>query len=228
MEECTLKPINIDRDIAQLYSNLYIPSNQQQCISVQITLPNNNILITNFALWDTILNVKNYILPLLQPEIKNILQIMFVVYYSHQQFEVSNHILLKDYWNNSSIELFVSIGSHKNIEVTPNSSNGGTQYYVVHPEFKNVLDTNLIMPRHILGYRNTKNGKLYKNTAVQTVTEKADNQNIENTISLAIQTTKTHDTSTEGVVEFGTQTETINDFRRLNIIKELSKHHKIN
>lgn len=228
MEDYALKPINIDKDIAQMYSNLYIPPNQQQCIRVQVTLPNNNILSTNFALWDTILNVKHYILPELQPHIKNILQIKCVVCDSHQQFEVSDHSLLKHYWNNLSVKISISNENHKDIKGTSNSANNKTQYHMVHPKYGNVLDTNLIMPRNTLGYRNKKNAKLYMNTTVQTVPEKTGSQNIENKISLAIQTTQTRDASTDGVVEFGTQTETINDLRRLNGIKELSNYLKIN
>ncbi|VVC38401.1 IQ motif, EF-hand binding site [Cinara cedri] len=221
MDEYALKPIDNDADKAEEYSKLCIPPNQPQCIRVQITLPSNNILSTNFALWDTILDVKHYILPEIQPKIKNIQQIKCVVYNTHQLFEVSNHTLLKHYWNKFPLNILVSIENHEDIKETPNIQNN-TTHHVVHPEYGNILDTNLIMPRRTLGYRNKKNGILYKNATIQTVPENTNNQSIGNKISLAIQTTEKQDTSTDRVIDFGTQTETINVLRRLNVLKELT------
>lgn len=226
--------VNIDKDI-KMYSNLSIPPNQYASIPVQVTLPNNNTLSTNFALSDTILEVKRFILPALQPKIENIQQIKCVMHEEHKVFETNDYTVLKQKWNNSPIQISVSIEHHEDIEKTsnePNDSDTSAQF-IIHPEYGNILDTNAMIPKHVTGYKNKNTGKLYRNTIVQTVSENIDfdSQYYENKMSMAIQTIQTKDATTESIVEFGTQTESMDVLRSLNVIREISKiirhHHKI-
>lgn len=224
-KDSSLNNIEIDKGIIKMYSDLCIPLNQPDFISVQIIMLNNNNLTVNFALWTTILDVKHFILPILQLKIGNKQQIKCIMYdENHQLFEAGDHTVLKHFWNNCSVKVFVSIESYN--EEIPFGSNVGLE--AIHPEYGNVLDTNASIPKRTVGYRNIKNGKVFKNTHVQTASEPAefDSQNTKTKNSLAIQTTQTQDVSTESVIEFGTQTETINVIQSLNFIRKISNNHK--
>ncbi|XP_025204062.1 uncharacterized protein LOC112600924 [Melanaphis sacchari] len=227
IESTTSKHINIDRN-AKMYSDLSIPPNQYASIPVQVTLPNNNILSTNFALSDTILEVKRFILLALQPKIENIQQIKCVIHEEHKVFEINDYTLLKQKWNNCPIQISVNIKHCEDNEKVINESNASPQS-IIHSKYGNILDTNATMPKCVTGYRNKNTGKLYRNTIVQTVSENIDfdNQYYENKISMAIQTIQTKDASTESIVEFGTQTESMDILRSLNIIREISNYHKL-
>lgn len=211
-------------NIEKMYSNLCILPSQPDSIHVRVTLPNNDILLAYFALWDTILDMKYYILPALQPTIKNIQQIKCVMYDRYQEFEASNHILLKHFWNNNLIQVYI------NIENCYEKTNSVIQNDMVCPDYgNNTLDTNIIMPKKTMGYRNKKTGKLYKNTMTQTVPKISDYNGCsnKNKNSLAIQTFQTSDSTTECVVEFGTQTEIISVLQPLNAIREIGNNHII-
>ncbi|XP_026821928.1 IQ and ubiquitin-like domain-containing protein [Rhopalosiphum maidis] len=221
------KHVNIDRD-SNIYSDLSIPANQYASIPVQVTLPNNNILSTNFALSDTILEVKRFILPALQPKIENIQQIKCVMYEEDKVFETDDYTVLKQKWKNCPIQISVSIEHHENIEKIPNESNTSAQP-LIHPKYGNILDTNATVPKYIIGYKNKNTGKLYRNTTVQTVFENIefDSQYFENKMSMAIQTIQTNDATTESMVEFCTQTESMDVLRSLSVMKEISITNKI-
>jgi len=184
-------------------------------------------MTANFALWDTILDVKYFILPALQPIIINIQQIRFIIYNDQQQSEASDHILLRHFLDKYFIKILINIEHHENIEYTKNILNTTAVTCVNHPEYGNILDTNITIPKPILGYINKKTGKLYKNIKLQTLYyEKSNikNQNNENTNSFAIQTIQTRDATSEVTVEFGTQTETMSVLQSLNIIKQMSNY----
>lgn len=212
-----------DSGIVKISSNLCIPLRQSDYVLVRVTLPNNDTLSINFALWNTILDVKRYILPALRSKIENIQQIRCVLYDGHQDIETNDHTLLKYYWDNCPLQILVNIEHHEDIETTSPAPNTKAQQNAVHPEQGNILDTNRIMPKHALGYRNKKTGKFYKNTMVQTSSKPTDFDR-QNSNSLAIQTTPTRDASTEVLVECGTQTQSINTLRSLNIVREISGH----
>ncbi|XP_060855737.1 IQ and ubiquitin-like domain-containing protein [Metopolophium dirhodum] len=222
IEITTSEHDNIDRD-TKMYSDLCIPPNQYISIPVQVTLPNNNTLSTNFALSDTILDVKRFILPALHPKIKNIQQIKCVMHDGHKVYETNDYTVLKQKWNNCPIQISVSIKHHKDIEKMYEEPKASAQPKI-HPEYGNVLDTNATMPKHTTGYRNKNTGRLYRNTIVQTVYEDIDfnSQYNENTISISIQTIQTKDGNTESVVECGTQTESMDILRSLNVIREIT------
>lgn len=211
-------------NIQKMYSNLCILPNQPDSIHVRVTLPNNDILLAYFALWDTILDMKYYILPALQPTIKNIQQIKCIMNDGCQQAEASNHTLLKHFWNNNFIRV------HINIENCNEKTNSVIQHDKVCPDYgNNTLDTNITISKKTMGYRNKKTGKLYKNTMIQTEPKISD-YNVcsnENKNSLAIQTFQTGDSTTECVVEFGTQTEIISVLQPLNAIREIGNNHMI-
>lgn len=212
-------------NIEKMYSKLCILPNQPDSIHIRVTLPNNDILLAYFALWDTILDMKYYILPALQPTIKNIQQIKCVMYDGCQQFEASNHILLKHFWNNNLIRVYINIEN-----CYEKTNNTAIQNYMVCPDYGNsTLNTNIIMPKKTMGYRNKKTGKLYKNTMTQTVHKISDYNGCsnENKNSLAVQTFQTSDSTTDCVVEFGTQTEIISDLQLLNAIREIGNNHII-
>jgi len=219
-EITTPEHVNIDRD-NKMYSDLCISPNQYVSIPVQVTLPDNNTLSTNFALSDTILEVKRFILPALQPKIENIQQIKCVMHEGQKVYEASDCIVLKQKWNNCPIQISVSIMHHQE----PNTS----AQPILHPEYGNILDTNVTIPKYTTGYRDKKTGKLYRNTIVQTVSENIDydTQYYKNKISMPIQTIQTKNENTESVVEFGTQTQSMDILRSLNIIREISNHHNI-
>lgn len=225
IENSELECSNINNSkIEKMYSNLCILPNQPDSIHVRVTLPNNDILLAYFALWDTILDMKYYILPALQPTIKNIQQIKCVMYDGCQKFEASNHILLKNFWNNNLIRIYI------HIENCYKKTNSVIQNDMVCPDYgNNTLDTNIIMSKKTMGYRNKKTGKLYKNTMTQTVPKISDYSGCsnENKNSLAIQTFQTSDSTTECVVEFGTQTEIISVLQPLNAIREIGNNHII-
>lgn len=217
--------IAIDRRIINMYSDLCIPPNQPDSISVQIIMLNKDNFTVNFALWTTILDVKHYILPILQPKIGNKQQIRCTMYdENHQLFEAGDHTVIKHFWNNCPVKVFVSMESHQ--EELPFGSNA--RHEAIHPEYGNVLDTNVSIQKRTVGYRNIKTGKVFKNIYVQTASEPTgfESQNTKTKNSLAIQTTQTQDVSTESVVEFGTQTETMNVIRSLNIIRKISNYYK--
>lgn len=226
-ENSILDHINIDRD-TKMYSDLYIPPNESICIPVHLILPNNNTLSTNFALMDTILDVKRYILPALQPKIGNIQQIKCVIYNGHKVIETSDNTVLKQKWNNCPIQISVSIEHSEDIEQISHKPSVSAQP-MVHPKYGNILDTNATMPKSVIAYRNKNTGKLYRNTIVQTGSEKnnLNSQYYENKISMAIQTIQTKEATTESVVEFGTQTESMDVLRSLNVIREISNSYKI-
>lgn len=223
----TSEHINIDRD-TKMYLDLCIPSNQYVSIPVQVTLPNNNTLSTNFALSDTIFDVKRFILPALQPKIENIQQIKCIMHEGNTVFEINDNTVLKQKWNNCLIQISVSIEHYEDIENISHEPNGSVQL-MIHPEYGNILDTNATMLKHTTGYRNKNTGKLYRNTKVQTVPENIDfdSRYYKNKISMAIQTIQTKDATTESVNEFGSQTESMDVLRSLNVIKEISNHLKI-
>lgn len=226
MEDPIKEYNGINKDVTKMYSDLCIPLNQPDSIPVQVTIQNNTILSTNFDLSDTIFEIKHYILPLLQPKIKNIQQIKCIMYYGNQQFEANDHVILKSFWNNCPIQILVRI-EHPNLD--NENILDATQHNTIHPEHGKVLDTNATMPMHVTGYLNQKTSKLYKNTMMQTVYETTDlnSQNNKNKISLAIQTTQTQSVTTEVVKEIGNQTITINFLQSLNIMKEISNYYII-
>lgn len=222
-EDYKINGDNIDRNMK--YKGLCIPPNQPDSVNVQIILPNNTYT-RNFALWDTILDIKHYILRALQPKIDNIQQIECVIQYSHKQKEVNDHTELKNIWNNCPIQILVNIKHCEDIKKIYHSSNNTEQHNAIHPEHGNVLDTNAIIPWPASGYKNKKTGKIYKNVTVQTVLEtlNSNNQYNENKKSLSIQTYQIHDATTEVFVEIGTQSEPINILQTLNIISEKSNY----
>lgn len=217
---------NFGSDTVKISSDLCISLNQSDSVLVHVTLPNNETLSTKFALWNTILDVKRYILPALQPTIVNIQQIKCVLYDGNQQFEAYDHTFLKYYSDDCSVQVWVNIEHYEDIINSPHVPNTTTQKNAVHPDQGNILDTNVIMPKHTLGYRNKKTGKFYINTMVQTSSKPTDldRQNIN---SLAIQTISTQDATTEVLVECGTQTQPINVLRSLNIVQEISYRQKM-
>jgi len=227
IEITTSEHVNVDRD-TKIYSDLCIPPNQNVLIPVQVTLPNNNTLSTNFALSDTILDVKRFILPALQPKIENIQQIKCVMHEGHNVCETSDYTALKQKWNNCPIQISVSIIHHEDIEKISQESNDSAQP-MIHPEYGNILDTNATMPKNKTGYRDKNTNKLYRNIIVQTISENInfDSQYYENKISMSTQTIQTQDRNTESDIEFGTQTESMDILRSLNVIREISNHHKI-
>lgn len=215
-QECI---VNGNGDVAEMYSDLCIPSNRPDSICVRVTLPNNDVLLTYFALWDTILDVKYCVLSTLQPKIGNIQQIKFVVCDGCQQFEVSNHTQLKCLWNNCIIHitcLLISIEHHENV------SNAIVKYDKAVSEHRNMFVT---MPKQTSGYRNKKTELIYKNSVVQTMheTPELNNCNDKNKNSLATQTIQTSEATTEAVTEFGVQTEPISVLQSVNIIGEIGK-----
>jgi len=226
-EITTSENVNIDKD-TKMYSDLCISPNQYISIPVQVTLPENNTLSTNFALSDTILDVKRFILPALQPKIESIQQIKCVMNEGQNVYEASDCIILKQKWKNCPIQISVSIIQHQDIEQISQEPSASAQPNL-HPKHGNILDTNATMPKHITGYRNKNNGKLYRNTIVQTISEDIDfdSQYYKNKISMSIQTIQTKDENTESVVEFGTQTQSMDILRTLNIIREISNHYNI-
>ncbi|CAH1716071.1 IQ and ubiquitin-like domain-containing protein [Aphis gossypii] len=230
IEITTSNHVNVDKDI-KMYSNLSIPPNQYASIPVQVKLPNNNTLSTNFALSDTILEVKRFILPALQPKIENIQQIKCVMHDEHKVFETNDYTVLKQKWNNSPIQISVSIKHHEDIEKISNEPNasGTSAQLIIHPEYGNILDTNAMIPKQVTGYKNKNTGKLYRNTIVQTVSENIDidSQYYENKMSIAIQTIQTKDATTESIVEFGTQTESMDVLRSLNVIREITPRQSV-
>lgn len=218
---------NFDSDTVNISSDLCVPLSQSNSVLVHVKLLNNETLSTKFALWNTILDVKRYILPALQPKIVSILQIKCVLYDGNQQFEAHDHTLLKNYSdNNYPLQVWVNIEHHEAIKNAPHVPNFTAKKNAVHPDQGNILDTNVIIPKHTIGYRNKKTGKLYKNTVVQT-SIKPTNFNRENINSLAIQTIQTKDATTEVLVECGTQTQPMNVLRSLNIVREISYGHKM-
>lgn len=223
MTECSDTQERFDSDVAKIYSDLCISLNQPDTVLVRVTLPNNAILSTNFKLLDTFLDVKRYILPALQPTIVSIQQIRCVVYDGYRQLEASDHTLLKQHWNKCPIQVLVNIEHHEDVENISHVPITISWQNAIHPEHGNILDTNVIMPKHVLGYRDKKNGKFYKNAMVQTLSKMAEFDSQNN--SLAIQTTQTQDATTEVVVECSTQTQTLKILRKLNIVRELSKRH---
>jgi len=212
-QECI---VNGDGDVAEMYSDLCVPSNQPDSICVRVTLPNNDVMLTYFALWDTILEVKYCVLPALQPKIGNIQQIKCVVCDGCQQFEVGNHTQLKCLWNNCIICILINIEHYENV------SNTRVKDGKAVTEHRNMYDT---MPKQISGYRNRKTGLLYKNSIVQTMYETPvlNSCNDKNKNSLATQTIQTSEATTEAVVEFGVQTEPISVLQSINIIGEIGK-----
>jgi len=223
----TSENVNIDRD-TKIYSDLCISPNQYVSVPVQVTLPDNNTLSTNFALSDTILDVKRFILPALQPKIENIQQIKCVMHEGQQVYETSDCIVLKQKWKNCPIQISVNIIHHQDIKQISQEPNAEAQP-ILHPKYGNILDTNVTMPKHTTGYRDKNTGKLYRNTIVQTISEDVDfdSQYYKNKISIPIQTIQTKDENTESVVEFGTQTQSMDILRSLNVIREISNHHNI-
>lgn len=223
----TSEHVNIDRD-SKMYSDLCISPNQYISIPVQVTLPNNNTLSSNFAFSDTILDVKRFILPTLQPKIENIQQIKCVMHEGHEVYETNDCTVLKHKWNNCPIQISVSIKHHVDIENIYQEPNASAQH-MTHPEYGNILDTNATIPKHTVGYRNKITGRLYRNTIVQTVSEDidVDSRYYKNKISISIQTIQSKDGNTESVVECGTQTESMDILRSLNVIREISNHYKI-
>lgn len=226
-EMFTLENVNIDKD-TKMYSDLYISPNQYVSIPVQVILPDNNTMSTNFALSDTIMDVKRFILPALQPKIENIQQIKCVIIEGQKVYEASDCIILKQKWKNCPIQISISIIHHQGIEQISQEPNASAQP-ILHPEYGNILDTNVTMPKHTTGYRDKNTGKLYRNTIVQTISEDVDfdSQYYKNKISMSIQTIQTKDENTESVVEFGTQTQSMDILRSLNFIREISNHHNI-
>jgi len=226
-ENTTSEHVNINGN-TNMYLDLCIPPNHSVFIPVQVTLPNNNTLSTNFALTDTILDVKQLILPALEPKIKNLHQIKCVIYEGHKVFETNDQTVLKQKWNKGPIQILVSIEHHEDIEKIHHQPNASAQL-IIDPEYGNIFHTNATMPKHTVGYRNKNTGKLYRNTIVQTGSEKTDldSQYYKNKYSMAIQTIQTKDATTESVVGFGTQTEPMDVLRSLNVIKEISNHHII-
>lgn len=217
---------NIDGDTVKIYSDLCIPLSQSDSVLVDITLPNNDTLLTEFAVWNTILDVKRYILLVLQSKIENIQQIKCVLYDGNEQFEAYDHTLLKYYSNDCPLRVQVNIEHHGDIKNVPQVPNTISQKNAVHPDQGNILDTNIMITKHTLGYRNKKTGKNYKNTGVQ-ISSKPNNLDCQNINSLAIQTISTQDATTEVLVECGTQTQSMNILQSLNIVREISCHHKI-
>lgn len=227
IEISTSEHVNIDGD-SKMYSDLCISPNQYISIPVQVTLPNNNTLSTNFALSDTIFDVKRFILPALQPKIENIQQIKCVMHEGHEVYEINDCTVLKQKWNNCPIQISVSIQHHVDIEKIYQEPDASAQP-MTHPEYGNIIDTNATMPKHTAGYRNKNTGRLYRNTIVQTVSEDIDfdSRYYKNNISISIQTIQTKDGNTETVVECGTQTESMDILRSLNVIREISNYYKI-
>lgn len=88
---------------------------------------------------------------------------------------------------------------------------------------------NIKMLKYVAGYKDERTGKLYRNTAVQTLAEtSADLSKYKDKISLAIQTCQTRNATTNVMgVDFGTQTETINVLRSLNCVGEIGKCRKM-
>lgn len=208
--------VNGNGDVAEMYSDLCVPSNRPDYIRVEVTLPNNDVLLTYFAFWDTILDVKYSILPALQPKIENIQQIKCVVCDGCQQFEVSNHTQLKSLWNNYIISIIINIEHYENVSNTK-VKNGEDK--------SQQRDAYATVPKQISGYRNKKTGKFFKNTVVQTMCQRPELNcfNDKKRNSLATQTIQTSDATTEGVVEFGVQTEPIKALRSINIIGKIGK-----
>lgn len=200
-----------------MYTDLCVPLNQLDSICVQVILPNNNVLMANFALWDTILDVKYYILSALQPTIENAQHIKCLIFNTHQQFEASNHMLLKNVWNNCCIKIMIKITRYR--DMLKDIKNQDNMMYL---KYENVNNINF-MPKKTLGYRNKTTGKLYTNSMVQTIS-KTPNLESKNKNSLSIQTIRTSDATTENSVEFGTQTEAISELQALNNTKEISKN----
>lgn len=210
-------------------TDLCISLNQLDSICVHMTLPDNNIISTNFALWDTILDVKHYILHVLQPKVENIQQIQCFMHCLHQQLEVNNQTALKKIWNKCPIKMFVNIEHPNDIKKISHVSNSKAQTNMIHPKYGNVLDTNATIPWPVMGYKNKKTSKIYRNKTVQTEfkTTDFDCQFNKNKNSLTIQTIQTHDATTGVNVEIGTQTETINILQSLNSMNEISNYHNI-
>lgn len=220
-KESTIKSIdNINKNMK--YIDLCIPPDKPDSICIQITLPNNTFT-RNFATWDTILDVKHYILRALQPKIDNIQQIQCVLQYSYKQYKVNDHTVLKQIWNNCPIQILVNIEHWEDIKQISHSSNSTEQYKTVHPEQGNVFDTNAVIPWPGVGYKNNITGKIYKNVTAQTLNNKKQYNKNRNTIG--IQTFHTHDATTEVLVDVGTQSESINILQNLNIVNEKSNYH---
>lgn len=219
--------IKTEKDQQTMYSEFCISPNQPDSIRVQVTLPNNKTMSTDFAVWDTILNVKSYILPALQPEIENIQQIKCIVNDGHQQMETSDHTVLKHIWNNCPIKVLISIEQPRDdVKKILQMSSSTVQHVTVHPEYGNLLDTNAVIPKHPVGYRNRKTGKLYRNTSAQTSPHEFDSKSVN---TLEIQTIQTRDVTSEvDAVEFGTQTKTLDALQSLNIMKTISNYHARN
>lgn len=217
--------ITTEKDVETKYSEFCVSSNQPDSIRVQVTLPNNETLSTDFAVWDTILNVKSFILPVLQPEIDNIRQIKCIVDEGHRQIEAGDHTVLKHIWNNSSpIQVLICIERPRyDVQKILHVPSSAVQYSTVHPEYGNVLDTNAAIPKNPAGYINRKTGKQYRNTSVQTSPHEFVTKSVN---TLAIQTVQTRDIPSEvDAVEFGTQTETLDTLHKLNVLKTLSNYH---
>lgn len=231
MEDSEVKYNYTDKDYIKKYLDLCIPPNQPEFIPIHLTLPNNNILSANFTLWDTILEVKHYILSTLQPKIDNTQQIRcFMFDDEHQKFEVKNHAILKYYWNECPIKMFVNIKYYEDSENNvPRVLNNTSTQYLILRDHENVLDTNATMPKDVIGYKNERTGKIYRNTMVQTAISEtfADLSDNKYKISLAVQTLQTREATTSIIGDdFGTQTETMNVLRSMNCIKEISNYHE--
>ncbi|XP_050532500.1 uncharacterized protein LOC126900661 isoform X1 [Daktulosphaira vitifoliae] len=190
-------------------------------INVHVIFANDKSIITSFSTWNSILDVKHYIFPFLKNYIKNIHQIVCFICENNQQLEVHDHMLLKNYWINQIITIFVKIIPVTEEEILHYTKNKHF-HKSVHPENGYLLSSNFLIPRNAVGYINKKTRKFYKNTQIQTDTFIiTNNTNDKITKTSECQTLTNRNVSTEVCIEKNTQTENLNIFKTLHSYREL-------
>ncbi|XP_050532501.1 uncharacterized protein LOC126900661 isoform X2 [Daktulosphaira vitifoliae] len=161
-------------------------------INVHVIFANDKSIITSFSTWNSILDL-----------------------------EVHDHMLLKNYWINQIITIFVKIIPVTEEEILHYTKNKHF-HKSVHPENGYLLSSNFLIPRNAVGYINKKTRKFYKNTQIQTDTFIiTNNTNDKITKTSECQTLTNRNVSTEVCIEKNTQTENLNIFKTLHSYREL-------
>lgn len=193
---------------------------------VHLTLPDNSTVSANFPFFDTILEVKHYISRVLRPKVENVQRIRCLMFDDeHQPFEVYDHTELKYYWNKCPIKVVVNVKRHgDNSENVPGVLNNASAQLQSCRKHGNILDTNVVMPKNVVGYKNKRTGKHYRNAAVQTVSETCANLSCnKNKKSSAVQTFETREATNNAMYNIGVQVETTSVTFSSSILREISK-----